>query len=157
MENQVKSFMSNQMGSRAKGVGDQLLTTAGNLRVIAEQLRTDSLTHGAADLAMVGVTRLEGAGRYLSETDLEAMIRDAEAYSRQRPWTVALGGLVIGLSASRVIKAGAARRALYDTKSSSLPSDDQSDDDTVYASTSTPSRRAKKTRSAAMGGALASG
>ena len=157
MENQVKSFMANQMGSRVKGVGDQLLTTAGNLRVIAEQLRTDPLTHGAADLATVGVTRIEGVGRYLSETDLEEMIRDAEAYSRERPWTVALGGLIIGLSASRVIKAGAARRALFDTESSALPNDSLSDDDAVMASTATSKRRAKKTRSGSMGGALASG
>jgi hypothetical protein len=64
------------------------------------------VTEGAAD-------RIERLGGYLERTSGDAFLRDAEDLARQRPWIVAGLGLMVGLAASRFLKASSERR--YDS------------------------------------------
>jgi hypothetical protein len=78
---------------------------------VADQLRrhgdeeTARMTEAAADRA----DRFAG---YLRDADGDAFLRDLEGFARRRPWVAAAGGLMIGLAASRFIKASAERRSL---------------------------------------------
>ena len=116
MDSKIGTLLTNNVGQRSKALGDQLVTTSKNLRAIGERLRADELTHGAADLADLGADKVEGIGQYLSGSDVETLVGDAEAFTRDHPWSVVLGGLALGLSASWVIKAGASRRGLRNAR-----------------------------------------
>ena len=56
---------------------------------------------------------MERLGGYLERTSGDELLRDAEDFARQRPWTVAGLGLLVGLAASRFLKASSERR--YDS------------------------------------------
>ena len=64
------------------------------------------MTEGAAD-------RIERFGGYLEQTSGDELLRDVEDFARRRPWMVAGIGLVVGLAASRFLKASSERR--YDS------------------------------------------
>ena len=64
------------------------------------------VTEGAAD-------RIERLGGYLERTSGDEFLRDAEDFTRERPWMVAGLGLMVGLAASRFLKASSERR--YDS------------------------------------------
>jgi len=115
LNGKIGTLLTNNVSQRSKALGDRLVTTAKNLRAIGEQLRAGELTHGAADLADLGADKVEGIGQYLSGSNVETFLGDAEAFTRDNPWRVVLGGVALGLSASRVIKAGASRRGLRTT------------------------------------------
>lgn len=112
MDSKIGTLLTNNVGQRSKALGDQLVATSHNLRAIGDQLRSDTLTHGAAVLADVSANKIEEVGQYLSTSDVESLVSDAEAFTRDNPWSVVIGGLALGLTTSRVIKAGAARRGL---------------------------------------------
>jgi hypothetical protein len=61
------------------------------------------VTEAAADRA----ERLAG---YLRDSSGDAFLRDVESFARRRPWVAAAGGFMIGVAASRFIKASAERR-----------------------------------------------
>ena len=80
-------------------------------RRVAEDLRgqgdeeTARLTEAAADRA----ERLSG---YLRDSDGDRFLRDIEGFARRRPMVAATAGFLVGLAASRFVKASAERRAL---------------------------------------------
>lgn len=106
----VRGFVTNQIDQRSTDLAKQVLSTSENLRHIADQLRGDALTHGAADLANGAANATGRVGRYLQESDVDTLVSNAEEFSRERPWTVAIGGLLLGFAAARTLKAGSARR-----------------------------------------------
>ena len=111
MNDRAQGFLSQQFAQRSKAIGAQVSDTAKNIHTLAQQMRQDAITEKAAEIAESAASMLEKFGSYIQEHDLDAMLADAERFSRQRPWTVAFGGFMIGMSASRLIKAGAARRS----------------------------------------------
>jgi hypothetical protein len=111
MNTDNQGFLARQIGQRSNAIGQQVLDTAANIHRVADQLRNDAVTEKASELADVAAKTAETFGQYLQTTSLDTMLADAERFSRTRPWTVAFGSFIVGVSASRVIKAGAARRA----------------------------------------------
>jgi hypothetical protein len=96
---------SNQAGGQAK-------TAAGALRQSGTQLRTqgESGSQQLAGLFEGAASRAEGLGGYLERTSGDRMLHDVEDFARRRPWAVAGLGLVVGLAASRFVKASSERR-----------------------------------------------
>ncbi len=108
---QAKNFVSNEVSRRASAAGQQVNSSADHLRTIADQLRSDDIGRPAAVYVDRGAATLAQVGRYLSETDGDQLLADAERFGRERPWAVAAAGFLAGLSASRMFKAAAAQRA----------------------------------------------
>lgn len=106
----LKGLMMGQLETGSAAAGERVLKTAATLKRIAVDLRADDLGRGAAPLADRGVERLERLGTYLSKSDGTRLVADAERIGRERPWTVATSGLVLGFLGSRMLKASAARR-----------------------------------------------
>jgi len=128
MYREAQNFFMNELDRRASDAGQQVSSTAGHLRKIAEELRTDDLSRPAAQLADRGAQTLEDIGRYLAQSKGDKLLADAERFGRQRPWVLASAGVALGLAGSRMLKASAARRAhdhedggSHDSVSAGLP------------------------------------
>ncbi|MGB8521150.1 MAG: hypothetical protein WCD38_13405 [Candidatus Tumulicola sp.] len=80
------------------------------MRTVADQLRSDSNTAMAADLAERGADLIDRVGTYIEGTPLDRMMADAEALGRRQPWIVAGAGIAAGIIASRLLRSTAARR-----------------------------------------------
>jgi hypothetical protein len=63
-----------------------------------------------AGLAVGAADRIDRLGGYLDRTSGTELVRDVEDFARRRPWMVAGMGLVVGLAASRFLKASSERR-----------------------------------------------
>ena len=152
----ISAFLVKQVETRATEFGRRVSTTAGTLHTIAEQLRNDASKHAAADLADRGADIIERIGAYFENSDFDALMSDAEDFSRERPWAVASIGIAAGLVASRILKSTAARRhALAESDFPSSTSDDTADSnmDTGTPSTSRTTRRRKRSKKVAADGA----
>lgn len=103
-------YVTKQLEARTADSGRRIKTTAETMRTVAEQLRNDSNTAVAADLAERGADLIDRVGSYIEETPLDRMMADAEALSRRQPWIVAGAGIAAGILASRLLKSTAARR-----------------------------------------------
>src|ERR687897_619922 len=62
---------------------------------------------GAAEQA---AERVQSAGQWLEQKNGDELLRDVEDFARRNPWAVAAGGLVLGLAASRLLKASSTER-----------------------------------------------
>jgi hypothetical protein len=104
-------MLTRQLDERSTIAGERATAFVGAARRVADELRgqgdeeTARMTEAAADRA----DRFAG---YLRDANGDAFIRDLEGFARRRPWVAAAGGLMIGLAASRFIKASAERRSL---------------------------------------------
>jgi hypothetical protein len=107
---QSRSFISHQLDLRSTQIGETIMSAAGDLRRIADGLRSDQSVPGSADLATRGADVIERVGSYLQNSDGDELIADLEDFARQRPWAVAVAALTGGFAASRVLKASSTRR-----------------------------------------------
>jgi ElaB/YqjD/DUF883 family membrane-anchored ribosome-binding protein len=64
----------------------------------------DSGSPGAGNLVHSATRQMERVSGYVQRTGAEDVLSDANQYARQHPWTVIVGGLAIGLAASRFLK-----------------------------------------------------
>jgi hypothetical protein len=110
LNEQIGGFLKDQVENRTTDFGHRVGTTAQTMRNFADHLRTQSGSPEAADMVDQGAAVVDRVGTYFKEGDLEDMVADAEAFSRERPWTVASIGVVAGLLAARVLKSTAERR-----------------------------------------------
>jgi ElaB/YqjD/DUF883 family membrane-anchored ribosome-binding protein len=106
---QTRERMREQVDARSAQTGEQMTKTGSALRQTAQQLRGDQQETQAKVLEAIA-ERTERFGRYLSQTDGDQLLRDAERFARQRPWVVAGGGAILGLLAARFTKASSSRR-----------------------------------------------
>ena len=106
---QTRRRLRNQIDSRSTQTGEQMTKTGSALRQTAQRLRGEQQEQPAKVLDAVA-ERTERFGRYLSETDGDRLLHDAERMARQRPWVVAGGGAVLGFLAARFTKASSSRR-----------------------------------------------
>jgi ElaB/YqjD/DUF883 family membrane-anchored ribosome-binding protein len=97
---------STQAGGQARQVAQALRRSGEQLREQGEGQQVAGMTEGAAD-------RIERLGGYLERSGGDELLRDAEEFARRRPWMVAGLGLMVGLAASRFLKASSERR--YDS------------------------------------------
>jgi ElaB/YqjD/DUF883 family membrane-anchored ribosome-binding protein len=105
----ASSRVREQVDQRSSQWGDQVRSTADDLRSVAEELRTKDKAQ-PAKLAEQAAARVDSLGRYLSESDADKILRDVEDLARRQPWMVIALGAGLGLLASRFLKASSSQR-----------------------------------------------
>lgn len=98
-----------QIDDRSTQAGEQVGSTAQDLRSVGEELRKQG-KDGPAKLADRAAEQTERVGSYLKEKDADQMLEDAEEFGRQRPWAVLAGGVAAGILAARFLKASSRNR-----------------------------------------------
>jgi hypothetical protein len=99
-----------QVDQRTTDMGGRVSSTAGDIRSVGEQLREQGKDQPAR-LADQAAGHVERAGNWLRESDSDKLLRDIEDFGRRQPLVFALGGLALGIAASRFLKASSTQRA----------------------------------------------
>jgi len=113
----ARSTMQQQVDSRSTEYGEQVGSTAQDIRGVAEHLRSQQKER-PAELAERAADQVERAGGYLRDSDADKFLRDLEDFGRRQPWAVMAGGLALGFIASRFLKASSSRRYQQSTRRS---------------------------------------
>jgi hypothetical protein len=106
---QARGRLGEQVEQRSTWAGEQLHSTAQDMRDMAEQLRSQGKDTPARVAEQVA-DRVESLGSYLRDADGDRLLGDVEAFARRQPWAVVAGGLALGFAASRLLKASSSRR-----------------------------------------------
>jgi ElaB/YqjD/DUF883 family membrane-anchored ribosome-binding protein len=106
---QAQSRARDQIDQRSTQAGEQVSATAQALRSTSQQLREQGqdAQARAADRVAEHADRIGG---YLSESDADRLLRDAEDFGRRKPMAVIAAGLAVGFAASRFLKASSRNR-----------------------------------------------
>jgi ElaB/YqjD/DUF883 family membrane-anchored ribosome-binding protein len=113
LKQQGRSKLGETLDQRTTQAGGQARQMAQALRRTGEQLREQGEGHQVAGVTVGAAERIERLGGYLEQRSGDELMRDVEDFARRRPWIVAGAGLMIGLAASRFLKASSERR--YDS------------------------------------------
>lgn len=106
---QARSQLQQQVDQRSTQAGEQVRSTASDLRSVGEELRKQG-KDTPARLADQAAQRAERVGGYLADSDADRILRDMEDFGRRQPLAVLAGGIAIGLVAARFLKASSTRR-----------------------------------------------
>jgi ElaB/YqjD/DUF883 family membrane-anchored ribosome-binding protein len=106
---QAQSRMRGEVDSRSTQAGEVVVSTAQDLKSVAESLREQG-KDAPARMADGVAERVERVGSYLRDSDGERILGDVEGFVRRQPWTVVVGGLTLGFVASRFLKASSGDR-----------------------------------------------
>jgi ElaB/YqjD/DUF883 family membrane-anchored ribosome-binding protein len=106
---QAKGRISEQVDQRSTHAGQQVNTVAQDVRSVADELRSQGKDK-PAQYAEQAAERVHSAGQWLEQKSGDELLRDVEDFARRNPWAVAAGGLVLGLAASRLLKASSTER-----------------------------------------------
>lgn len=104
----VRGRIEDQVGTRSTQAGEQVGSVGDAMRQAGEQMRSQG-NDLPAQLATRGAEQVDRLGRYLRESDGEAILRDVEDFARRQPWIVAGIGLAVGLGVARLLKASGRR------------------------------------------------
>jgi ElaB/YqjD/DUF883 family membrane-anchored ribosome-binding protein len=106
---QAKNRLFSEVDTRSTQAGEQLRSTADDVRSVAVELRGQG-NDKPAELAEKAAERVQRLGDYLHGSDGDRLLRDVEDFARRRPWAVVAGGAALGFAASRFLKASSSRR-----------------------------------------------
>ena len=106
---QARGRLRDQVDQRSTQAGEQVARQAGDLRSVSEQLRQQGKDGPAKAVERVA-ERTERVGSWLTESDGERILEDIEDFARRSPWVVVAGGVALGFTASRLLKASSSRR-----------------------------------------------
>jgi hypothetical protein len=112
---QAKGALRTQVDQRSTQAGEKVGGFASDVRSVGEQLREQGKDQ-PAKIADQAAERAERIGSYLKDNDADRIIGDIEDFGRRQPWAVIAGGMMLGLAASRFLKASSSRR--YEERSS---------------------------------------
>jgi hypothetical protein len=104
-----KQRLKQEVDQRSTQAGQQVNTVAKDVRSVAEELRTQG-KDTPARYAEQAAEKVQSAGQWLENADGDQILRDVEGFARRNPWAFAAGGLVLGLAASRFLKASSSER-----------------------------------------------
>jgi len=104
-----KSRLAEQLDQRTTDAGAQARSVAQALRSSTDQLQQDGNTQ-AASVANRAAEQIERIGSYLEQHGGDDLLRDVENFARRRPWMIAGAGLLVGITASRFLKASSEKR-----------------------------------------------
>ena len=107
---QAKGRAREQVDQRSTQAGEQVATSAQDIRGVAEHLREEGKDQ-PAKLAEQAADRAEQLGEYLKESDADRILHDLEDFGRKQPLAIMAGGLALGFAASRFLKASSQNRA----------------------------------------------
>ncbi len=119
---QAKDRVRDQVDQRSTQVGEQVTSQASDIRSVAQQLREQGKDKPAR-LAEQAAERIERVGSYLTQSDADRILSDAEDFARRQPWAVIAGGMALGFAASRFLKASQSER--YYSRPQQLPNTTQ--------------------------------
>lgn len=105
----AKGLLRKQIDQRLGAFGDQLKGAADQIRSAGDHLRTQG-SDTAANFADGLAERTERVASYLQSTDPERLMDDVENFARRQPWVIAGAGVLLGLAASRTLKAARTKR-----------------------------------------------
>jgi hypothetical protein len=106
---QAKGRLREQVDQRSTEAGHQLSSAADDVRSVAEQFRAQG-KDTPARYAEQAAEKAQKVGQRLQDASGDELLRDVEGFARKNPWAVAAGGLVLGLAASRMLKASSNER-----------------------------------------------
>jgi hypothetical protein len=106
---QAKGALRSQVDQRSTDAGQKVGGFASDVRTVGDTLREQGKDQ-PAKLADQAAERAESLSRYLTNSDGDRILRDVEDFGRRQPWAVIGGGVVLGLLASRFLKASSTRR-----------------------------------------------
>jgi ElaB/YqjD/DUF883 family membrane-anchored ribosome-binding protein len=106
---QARDRVREQVDQRSTQAGEQVRRQAGDVRAVGQQLREQG-KDGPAKLADQIADRADRVGSWLHDSDADRILGDVEEFARRNPWAVVAGGAVVGLFASRALKASSTRR-----------------------------------------------
>jgi hypothetical protein len=101
--------LKEQVDQRSTQAGQQVNTVADDVRTVAGELRNQGKDK-PAQYAEQAAERVQSVGQWLERSDGDQLLADVENFARRNPWAVAAGGLVLGLAASRFLKASSSER-----------------------------------------------
>ena len=109
VRSQASGKLREQVDQRSTMAGEQLTSVADAMRRTGQTMREEG--NGApAKVTDAVAQRAERLGDYLTRTDGERLLHDVEDFARRQPWVMAAGGLVLGITASRFLKASSGQR-----------------------------------------------
>ena len=106
---QVQSRAREQIDQRSTQAGEQVSATAQALRRTSDHLREEG-QDGQANAADRVAHHVDRVGSYLTESDADRILADAEDFGRRKPWAVIGIGMALGFAASRFLKASSRKR-----------------------------------------------
>jgi ElaB/YqjD/DUF883 family membrane-anchored ribosome-binding protein len=106
---EAKGRLREQVDQRSTQAGQQLSSAADDVRSVAQELRTQG-KDTPARFAEQAAEKTQQVGQRLQSASGDELLRDVEDFARRNPWAVAAGGLVLGLAASRMLKASSGER-----------------------------------------------
>lgn len=115
---QATSQARTQVDQRSTEMGHRVSTTADDVRSVSQQLREQGKDQ-PAKLAEQAAGHIDRLGSWLKESDSDKLLSDIEDFGRRQPMVFALGGLALGLAASRFLKASSSQR--YERRQTSIP------------------------------------
>jgi hypothetical protein len=117
---QARDRVRDEVDTRSTQVGEQAEGVANDVRSVGEHLRAEGKDK-PAELADKAAARVADLGDYLKRSDGDAILRDVERFGRERPMAVMAGGIVLGIAASRFLKASSSRRYHEQESAAILP------------------------------------
>jgi ElaB/YqjD/DUF883 family membrane-anchored ribosome-binding protein len=106
---QAQSRAREQVDQRSTQAGEQVSATAQALRSTSQQLREQGQDPQAKAAEKVA-HHADRVGRYLTESDADRLLSDAEDFGRRQPMAVVGIGVALGFAASRFLKASSRKR-----------------------------------------------
>jgi hypothetical protein len=103
-----QAFVLRQLDAGTAALGDRITASAQSLHSVAGELRVSEGDAGA-ELAESLAARADDFGTYLKEAGASRLLGDVERVARRAPLAFVAGGLLLGLSASRFLKASGSR------------------------------------------------
>jgi hypothetical protein len=119
---QAREQLRTQVDQRSTQAGEQVASTASDIRTVSETLREQGKDK-PAQLAEQAADRVEKVGSYLQQSDADRILSDVEDFARKQPMAVIAGGLALGFLASRFLKASQTER--YRSRPEQLPNSPQ--------------------------------
>jgi ElaB/YqjD/DUF883 family membrane-anchored ribosome-binding protein len=106
---QAQSRAREQVDQRSTQAGEQVSATAQALRSTSQQLREQGQDPQAKAAEKVA-HHADRVGRYLTDSDADRLLSDAEDFGRRQPMAVVGIGVALGFAASRFLKASSRKR-----------------------------------------------
>lgn len=113
---EVGGMIQKQLDTGVHMAGERLSGAVKNLTEVADTLEERGNT-GASKLVHSATDRAERMTHYLENADSERMLSDANRYAREHMWVVVAGGALLGVVASRFLKASLSTPATHSQQS----------------------------------------
>src|SRR4051812_48065972 len=105
---QAKGRVRDQVDQRSTEAGERVSGVAQDVRSVGDELRRQGKDQ-PAKVADQAAHHAEKLGSYLTQSDGDTILRDAEDSGRRQRGAVIAGGLALGSAASRFLKASSSR------------------------------------------------